>query len=455
MKNPQQPAVTRAALYIRVSTEEQAMRGYSLEAQRETLEAYAKEHAMLIVDFYQDEGRSARKPYRTRPEFMRLLHDVEAGKIDRILFIKLDRWFRSVGDYYEVQKILDKHRVPWQAVLEDYETVTSSGQFKVTIMLAVAQNEADRTSERIGVVFDSKIRHGTMVSGMVPFGYRLNEEKRMDVVPERAAVVLDAYEHFKATVSQRSTLRYIRETYHVNWCYATLNNIFRNRLYTGYYERNGRVNPNFCPAIISPELFESVQKLLDRNVKAAPSGRVYLFSSLLVCAECGHKLAVQMSRNYVYYRCPHYFQRALCAHNHVIGEKRVEAWLFEHLGEAVERCRAEWDAREAERKRATAGIDRAAIKRKLARLEDLYVNDLIDLESYRRRYEEYAAQLAEQPAPTQPTRPNFDAALNIVSQDYRAVYDTLTREEKRTLWHSVIREVHINNSLEVTRVVFL
>lgn len=72
----------RAALYIRVSTEEQAMHGYSLNAQRDNLTSYAKEHNMLIVDYYVDEGASARKKYTTRKEFMRMLNDIQAGLID-------------------------------------------------------------------------------------------------------------------------------------------------------------------------------------------------------------------------------------------------------------------------------------------------------------------------------------------------------------------------------------
>ncbi len=79
----------RAALYIRVSTEEQAMHGYSLEAQRDALTKYAKEHDLFIVDYYMDEGKSARKKYTSRPEFMRMLRDVaeppvELGKDDQI-----------------------------------------------------------------------------------------------------------------------------------------------------------------------------------------------------------------------------------------------------------------------------------------------------------------------------------------------------------------------------------
>ena len=85
-------APRRAALYIRVSTEEQARKGYSLPAQKEDLEEYARKNGYAIAGYYIDEGKSARKKYTKRKEFMRMLEDVRAGKIDVILFIKLDRW---------------------------------------------------------------------------------------------------------------------------------------------------------------------------------------------------------------------------------------------------------------------------------------------------------------------------------------------------------------------------
>ena len=82
--------IKRAALYARVSTEEQAMHGVSLDAQQERLLQYAKENGLTVVDIYVDEGISARKRYTARPEFMRMLGDVMAKKIDVVLFIKLE-----------------------------------------------------------------------------------------------------------------------------------------------------------------------------------------------------------------------------------------------------------------------------------------------------------------------------------------------------------------------------
>ena len=99
--------VLRVALLPRVSSDEQVATGYSLQAQEDALVKYAVEHNMKIVGIYRDEGCSARKPVLKRPVMLRLLEDVKAGKIDRILFTKIDRWFRNVEQYYSVQPILD------------------------------------------------------------------------------------------------------------------------------------------------------------------------------------------------------------------------------------------------------------------------------------------------------------------------------------------------------------
>ena len=107
----------RAGLYIRVSTDEQALHGLSLDSQREALTAYAKEHNMQIVDIYADEGITARKALNKRLEFQRLMSDVKQGKIDLILVTKLDRWFRNIKDYHNTQDILEKHNCNWRTIM--------------------------------------------------------------------------------------------------------------------------------------------------------------------------------------------------------------------------------------------------------------------------------------------------------------------------------------------------
>ncbi len=102
-------ALLRADLYIHVSGEEQAIKGLSLEAQQEDLEEYARERGWVIADVYIDAAKTARKRLGKRTNFLRMLESVKQDKVDLILFTRLDRWFRSVADYYKVMEILDAH----------------------------------------------------------------------------------------------------------------------------------------------------------------------------------------------------------------------------------------------------------------------------------------------------------------------------------------------------------
>lgn len=449
-------APLRVDLYIRVSGQEQAIKGLSLEAQQEDLEEYARERGWVIVGVYIDAAKTARKRLGKRTNFLRMLEDVKQDKVDLILFTRLDRWFRSVADYYKVMEILDAHKCGWLTTQEQYDTTTAGGRLYINLRLSIAQNEADLCGERIGVVLDSKVKHGTVVSGKIPFGYRINEEKRLEVVPQDAAIILDAFEHYRSTVSVRATAAYIQQTYGLNWDNVRCRRNLCQTLYIGHYESNGRVNPNFCPPIVPRDLYDDVQKLLSNNTKANPTGRVFLFTSLLICAECGHRLAGIHTGYGAYYRCRTYTERKTCPHKKHIKEEAVEEWLFSFLGSELEKQRLEWEVKETQRKQAAASLDRAAIRRKLSRLKELYVNEIIDLEEYRRDYELYTAQLAERTAPAaEEERPNFEAVEAILASGFRKIYDGLEREEKRTLWRSVIKEIRVDKERQITGIAFL
>ena len=229
-----------------------------------------------------------------RAEFQKMIEAVKRDEVDVLLFCRLDRWFRSVADYYKVMEILEAHNCNWVTSDEEYNTSTANGRLYINVKLSIAQNEADIDGERIDVVFDSKIAHGTVVSGSCPFGYRVNDEKRLEIVQGQADIVQDAFSHYESTVSQRGTIKYIRERYGVNWCDATFRRMLHEKLYTGIYDRGGRYNDNFCPPIISNEQFDHVQELTKRNARSSPSGRVYIFTSILKCAECSHNLVGRM-----------------------------------------------------------------------------------------------------------------------------------------------------------------
>lgn len=302
------PPVRRAALYIRVSTEEQAKQGFSIPAQREDLEEYARTNGYAIAGVFIDEGKSARKKYTVRPAFMEMMEKVKAREIDVILFIKLDRWFRNIADYYEVQKILDAHNVAWKTTQEDYDTETTNGRMYINIRLTIAQDEADRTSDRIKFVFENTVTHGEAIFGNPPLGLKV-ADKHIVPDPETAPIVRELFRHYEVHRSISRAVREVGEQFgRVLWLDGT-RRMLSNPLYKGLY----RANPAYCEPLIPPEEFDRVQELLkERSIRHNQTGRVYLFSGLLICTECGRKMAgryattKRKTHNWEYhlYRCP-------------------------------------------------------------------------------------------------------------------------------------------------------
>lgn len=263
----------RAALYIRVSSEEQAIHGLSIEAQTEALEKWAEQTHVQVVDRYIDAGISARKKAYHRPALQRLLSDVRSDKIELIVFTKLDRWFRNIAEYYKVQEILEEHHVNWKTIHEDYDTSTASGRLKINIMLSVAQDEADRTSERIKAVFDSKVLRCEPISGKVPVGYRI-ENKRLVADPETAPVARDIFRQYVATRSINALRKYVLDKYGMAYSPTGLRMLLSNERYIG----RAHGQEHFCEGIIDPDTFAITQVAIaeraQRNSSAARAGSI-------------------------------------------------------------------------------------------------------------------------------------------------------------------------------------
>lgn len=436
--------MTRAAIYIRVSTEEQALHGYSLEAQQDALERYVKAHDLYVVGRYADEGASARKPYSKRPGFMRMLDDVKADRLDLILFIKLDRWFRSVRDYYKVQDVLEAHGVGWKAIMENYDTTTAAGRLHINIMLSVAQDEADRTSERIKFVFRDRLQRGEFAAGAIPLGYKL-VDKHLVVDPEKAPAIQALFEFYDQNHNLAMTTRMLRDQYGINYYTSAIKSILCKSVYKGEYHGV----PNFCDPLVPADLYDRVQRALEANIKRCPSGRIYLFSALIRC-QCGFKMAAKACGHNHYYRCR---QRAegLCGSQNV-SEIKLEKFLLENLSLELERQIGAAKTAAAQRKRT--GPDKAQIKAKLGRLKDLYVNGLIDMDAYRQDYDSLTAQLQAAEAQAPDPQPNVVHLEAILRSDPLRRYESRTPEERQALWHSVIREIQVDAHNNVTSIVF-
>lgn len=424
--------IRRAALYIRVSTEEQAMHGLSLVAQQETLLQYVNDNGLKLVDVYADQGVTARKKYRNRTQFMRMLGDVEAGKIDVILFIKLDRWFRNIADYYEVQKILDKRNVQWIATEENYDTTTANGRLHLNIKLSIAQDESDRTSERIKFVFDSKVKRGEVISGAVPLGYTL-VEKRLRPDPNTAAMVNDLFNRYIALRSIKAIARYAKSQYELDYTDRGWRLLLQNERYTG----RAHGQDDFCEAIIDINTFRRAQEIIKERSQRNSGNRIYLFTGLVFCAECGSRMEAQaMKEKYLYYRCSG-CGKGICNHKKRTNELVLEDWLLHNAVSQFDTYNA---GLKNQKKTRRAAVDTVKTKRKMEKLKDLYLNDLIDRDIYERDYTALKAELVpdSQESEREPVPVDISAIKNAL-----LAYGELPRQLKKEFWGEILGKIAI------------
>ena len=268
----------RVVKYIRCSHDGQVLHGDTLEAQDALLDEFIKVNRMVLVDTFVDEALTARKKFTRRKEFVRLLDGVRAHSFDMILFTKLDRWFRNIGDYHKIQEILEANGVQWKAITESYDTTTTNGRLHINIRLSVAQDECDRDSDRIKDVFSYKLKNKTYLSGSLPRGLKLDDEKHVIIDPEWHQFAIDMFDHFESTCSKRGTQLFLQEKYGIRVCYDTVVRYLRNPLFMGQY----RDDPDFCEKTISRERFERIQNLAIRNVRIRHTQQFYIFSGLLI-----------------------------------------------------------------------------------------------------------------------------------------------------------------------------
>lgn len=446
--------VLRAALYERVSTTEQSMNGYSIDAQKDNLEEHAKKNNMKIVGHYTDAGISGTKPPLKRPDLKRLLDDVEAGKVDIILFTKLDRWFRSVKEYFKVQEILDTYGVQWRAIHENYDTTTANGQMAITMFLAIAQNERDRTAERIKVVLDHKRKNKEACFGgnAIPLGYKKEADEngvmRLVKDPETQQAVEEFWDIMIKTNNLNKAIRHMVNAYGINKDWKSWMRMTRSDFYCGIH----RGVQDYCEPYVSPEDFLALHE--KRPQKATPTGRIYLLRGLIRCPECGQKLCgdADTRKNKVYktYRCA--YRARGCSNHGSYSELKLMKQLVNGLDDYL---REEIAAAEIElaKPRPKPKTNIKELKEKQRRLTVAYMAGNKTDKEYLQEDAELKSLIAkaEKTAPPEPR--NIQPLKDLLESDFKSIYESLTEEEKQLFWTKLIKEIKLDGK-QIKRVIF-
>jgi DNA invertase Pin-like site-specific DNA recombinase len=305
---------TRVALYIRVSTDEQAREGVSLAEQRERLELWAKLEGWEVTGHYSDEGVSGATDNRL--ELQRLMYDAKTGRFDLVAVAKLDRFFRNTRLLLNYIYELDEYGVSFAAQAEGIDTRKSGiGKVILALLGAVAEWERDRIGERIKDFRSHLASKGRWSSGRTPFGYRFNKDtKELDIYEPEAEVVRHIFNTYvnyslgtfrvaeRLNKEQKLTPRWGRRK-HNFWTQSAIRYVLTHPAYKGGQSEDWQFK---CPPIVEPTLWYLAQRRLATNRHFKPTKRGKLdFQGLLRCGLCGHTLRIGCDRNQAMkYECP-------------------------------------------------------------------------------------------------------------------------------------------------------
>lgn len=284
-------------LYVRVSTQEQAKEGYSIDEQKERLTKYADARDWIVYRVYADPGFSGAKI--ERPGLKEMIDDIVSGKLDKIIVYKLDRLSRSQKDtLYLIEDIFLENSVDFVSMTENFDTATPFGRAMIGILSVFAQLEREQIKERMSLGREGRAKSGLFHgSTKVPIGYRYNNGLLI-VDPYEARIVRRIFQEY---VDGRSIYSIVADlkadgltSSYGMISRPTIQYILRNPVYTGVIRHVNNIYDGQHEAIITEDLWERASARIE-SMRDCPNGYNFnkhtsIITGLCYCASCGRKM---------------------------------------------------------------------------------------------------------------------------------------------------------------------
>ena len=409
----------RCVLYPRVSTEMQ-VDGYSLEGQKNMLTRFADREEMIVVDTYEDAGKSG-KSIEGRPAFQKMLRDIEDGlDIDYILVYKLSRFGRNAADILNSLELVQSYGVNLICIEEGIDSSQTSGKLLISVLSAVAEIERENIIEQTMNGRREKARQGGWNGGFAPYGYTLEDNKLM-IEETEAVAIRKIFELYTSSeiglggIANQLNLQGIRKIPRQNgtledWTGHFIKLILDNPVYCGKIAYGRRTkekvkgtkndyqmkrNDDYIltegqhKGIVSEEVWEKAHAKRLRTGVKQPSkigrDRVHLLSGLLKCPVCGSPMYTNKHawtnkdgtyKEIYYYVCSRnrMVRGKHCEYKAMLKKTDIEPMVIEAIREIV---RNEEYA-QAIKKRIGVQIDTKAVDKELegyqAKLKEVDLN---------------------------------------------------------------------------------
>ena len=362
----------RVVIYIRVSTQEQALEGHSISAQEKNARDYADRMGYEVVGVYADEGESG-KSTKHRAAFQQMMADARKGLFDLVVIWKLTRLGRNMLDILKTVEELLKLDIELYSISESFDITTSSGKLMLQLLGSFAEFERNQISENVAMAMMSLVRDQQRYAGGRRLGYVSgvdeNGSKQLIVEPEEAKIVQLIFAKYLGGEGYRAIANYLnRHGYRTlkgnNFSTTAVKDILHNKIYGGYIEyarylqwdtkrRKGK-NPNPIVVkgehqpIIDEETYKAVQDrlLLESKQPQWNHSGENVLTGLLRCPECGAPMAASNVTNKLrdgtkkrirYYACSVFRNKgASVCHANSIRADKAEMFVAARLKEIVQ-----------------------------------------------------------------------------------------------------------------------
>lgn len=372
--------IYNVGMYIRLSREDEKLgESESISNQRNIILDYIKKLGFNLVDEYIDDGYSGTN--FNRPGFLKLIKDIESGKINTVItkdYSRLGRDYIESGRY--IEKYFPEHNVRYIAILDNIDTFLDNND--MAPFRAVFNDQyAKDISKKVRSSIESKKKQGKFLGWKAPFGYIKDpNDKYKLIIDAKASKVVKrifslAYNNYSDKqiadiLSEEKVLipsiyanlnRSNKSTAYGLWCSRTISDILTNEVYIGNLVQGKRkkinyklnkeiktssenwiVQENAHEPIIEKELFYKVLNMRNKNKNKRYDSKIHLLSGFLYCDECGHKIGIikASNSNKYYLSCTYYRKYSkfnLCT-PHTMSYEKLELLVLNEIKKIFKMC---------------------------------------------------------------------------------------------------------------------
>ncbi len=273
----------RAAVYVRVSTDEQAMEGYSLDAQASILNDYCVTENWDVTKVYCDDGYSGTNI--KRPAYEKMMN--EADDWDVLLVLKIDRIHRNSRNFMNMMDELNSMGKKFVSCMESLDTTNALGRFVVDMIQRLAQLESEQIGERtyMGMREKAETMRNTEEENQTlgfnaPYGYHL-EGGYLYSVDNELEIVGDVFELYIDGMTMDQISHHLNSSKMLTrrgnpWTKYSIGKMLHNPIYAGYMRWDGVLIRHFGSTAVEPELYNAVQKIAVEKVRDPEKRRLEL-----------------------------------------------------------------------------------------------------------------------------------------------------------------------------------